>query len=310
MKNMLSKKFLALVVAMLSVVAVSAQSVKDVIINEVLVQNVDSYEDDYGHRVGWIELKNTGFSQVNVAGCFLDVRKEDGKVIRYKIPKADPRTIIAPQGYVVFLADGAGSKGTFYTNFTLENVKEIDLYDASGRGEPVSAIKIDPSSMKEDISIGYAIQKQGEDAVWGELHSTTPGASNETIEFIPRSDLFAREDPMGIAMAVTAMSVVFLALLALFFVFKRLGIFLVSMANKKELASKGATSPSVKKSEVEMMKDEVNGEVITAIAIAVRQYENDLHDIESEVVTINRVARTYSPWSSKIYGVNNLPAKK
>lgn len=307
---MLSKKFLALVIAMLSVVTVSAQSTKDIIINEVLVKNVDSYEDDYGHRVGWIELKNTGFSQVNIAGCFLDVKKEDGTVVRYKIPKADPRTLLAPQGYVVFLADGMGSKGTFYTNFTLDNVKEIDLYDASGRGEPVSAIKINPSEMKEDMSIGWAIQKQGDDPTWGELHSTTPGASNETIEFIPRSDLFAKEDPLGIAMAVTAMSVVFLALFALFFVFKRLGIFLVSLANKKELAAKGATTSSVKKSEIEMMKDEINGEVITAIAIAVKQYENDLHDIESEIVTINRVARSYSPWSSKIYGVNNTPAKK
>ncbi|MEG1934724.1 MAG: OadG family protein, partial [Rikenellaceae bacterium] len=100
-------------------------------------------------------------------------------------------------------------------------------------------------------------------------------------------------------------------LFALFFVFKRLGVFLVSMANKKELAAKGISSAVVaKKGEVQMMKDEVNGEVIAAIAMALKQYENDLHDIESEVVTINRVARAYSPWSSKIYGVNNQPVRK
>ena len=40
---------------------VSAQGIKDIRINEVMVRNVDNYEDDYGKRIGWIELFNTGY---------------------------------------------------------------------------------------------------------------------------------------------------------------------------------------------------------------------------------------------------------
>ncbi|HAH59495.1 MAG TPA: phage tail protein, partial [Bacteroidales bacterium] len=32
----------------------------------------------------------------------------------------------------------------------------------------------------------------------------------------------------------------------------------------------------------------------------------ELHDHEDAVLTIKKVARTYSPWSSKIYGLRNL----
>ncbi len=37
-----------------------------------------------------------------------------------------------------------------------------------------------------------------------------------------------------------------------------------------------------------------------AIAMALHLY-NEIHDEESNIVTIERVSRTYSPWSSKIY---------
>jgi len=54
-----------------------------------------------------------------------------------------------------------------------------------------------------------------------------------------------------------------------------------------------------------------NGEVldadIVAIAMALHFFYDEAHDNESNVITIKRIERRYSPWSSKIYGViNNL----
>lgn len=43
-----------------------------------------------------------------------------------------------------------------------------------------------------------------------------------------------------------------------------------------------------------------------AIALALHLYYADVHDEESHVLTIKRVERRYSPWNSKIYGINNL----
>ncbi len=306
----MSKQILTLLVLLFSVSTVSAQTIKDIIINEVLVNNTDSYENEYGERVGWIELKNSGYSNVNIAGCFLRVVKSNGEVISYKVPTNDSRTVIKPQGYVVFFADGTDSRGTFYTNFTLDNTKEISLFGASGRGDAASTIKYGDRELHENISLGYMTTEQGGDTMLKELPATTPGASNETVALKPRSDVFAERDPYGIAMAITAMGIVFMALLVLFLVFKQLGIILVSIVKKKEAVKSPASASTAKVSTIEMMKNEINGEVLAAIAIAIKQNEDDRHDVESEIVTINRTARAYSPWSSKIYGVGNTPKTK
>jgi len=39
-------------------------------------------------------------------------------------------------------------------------------------------------------------------------------------------------------------------------------------------------------------------------------YREQLHDMESFKLTIDRVSRIYSPWSSKIHGLTQTPIKK
>ena len=51
-----------------------------------------------------------------------------------------------------------------------------------------------------------------------------------------------------------------------------------------------------------------SGEVIAAIAMALHDHL-DTHDRENTVLTINKVKRAYSPWSSKIYGLRELPRR-
>jgi len=48
---------------------------------------------------------------------------------------------------------------------------------------------------------------------------------------------------------------------------------------------------------------EVSGEVNAAIGLALNLYFEEIHDTENMKFTIKKVSRTYSPWSSKIYGV-------
>lgn len=43
-----------------------------------------------------------------------------------------------------------------------------------------------------------------------------------------------------------------------------------------------------------------------AIAIALHMYYAEVHDVESTIITIKTVERRYSPWSSKIYGINYM----
>jgi Na+-transporting methylmalonyl-CoA/oxaloacetate decarboxylase gamma subunit len=47
-------------------------------------------------------------------------------------------------------------------------------------------------------------------------------------------------------------------------------------------------------------------EVSAAIAMSLYLHFNEMHDEESNVITIQRVSKTYSPWSSKLYNMRNF----
>ena len=48
---------------------------------------------------------------------------------------------------------------------------------------------------------------------------------------------------------------------------------------------------------------------LAAIALAIKLHKAEMHDRESDVITINKVARVYSPWSSKIHGLTQMPER-
>ena len=56
---------------------------------------------------------------------------------------------------------------------------------------------------------------------------------------------------------------------------------------------------------------QVNGEVTdeeaAAIALAIHMYKREMHDMESLTITLKKVSRIYSPWSSKIYTLRQNP---
>ena len=51
---------------------------------------------------------------------------------------------------------------------------------------------------------------------------------------------------------------------------------------------------------------EISGETNAAIAMALHMFFNEMHDEESNVITIKQVKKRYSPWSSKVYSFNNV----
>lgn len=61
-----------------------------------------------------------------------------------------------------------------------------------------------------------------------------------------------------------------------------------------------------KPAEKEYVEGHLPADYSAAIAMAIHLYYAEVHDEESNVVTIKTVERRYSPWSSKIYGLNNL----
>lgn len=114
------------------------------------------------------------------------------------------------------------------------------------------------------------------------------------------SQKFSDIDPWGVGMTFIGMAVVFLSLLLLYLLFQNITR-LLNLRIKKALRKSGKEEKEVKENL------EMPGEINAAIAIALHLYMNELHDRESAVLTINRIARTYSPWNSKIYGLRQFP---
>lgn len=104
-------------------------------------------------------------------------------------------------------------------------------------------------------------------------------------------------------MSIIAMSVVFAGLILLYLSFRVIGIIAVSRSKSRAMKAQGVSSDS--KKEVHQSP----GEVYAAIAMAMHEFQN-VHDVEDTVLTINKVKRAYSPWSSKIYGLRETPNRK
>lgn len=293
---MRNKRCIMLLFMLLSAAVTSAQRVTYMRINEVLVINENNFIDDYGNRSGWIELFNNSSGTVNIGGCYLTNDRNNPQ--KYPIPKGDVLTIIPPRQHVLFWADGMASRGTFHVNFKLDPTKEnyLALYDADGK-TLVDEIII-PAEQKPDASFGRKIDGGYE---WATLAKVTPSTNNLTLDSNEKIENFQVNDALGVGMTITAMAVVFIGLILLYVVFKFVGKTAIQMSTRR--AKKAGVENIPAKGHME------EGAILAAIATALYEVTEDVHDIESTVLTIHKVTRRYSPWSSKIYGMREFLRK-
>ncbi|MDD4514853.1 OadG family transporter subunit [Massilibacteroides sp.] len=303
MKQLLLSKIVALILCLFSVASVSGQNLKDIRINEIQVINKNGYKDNLGQAHSWIELFNTGYGKVNIGGGILKVKGKE-----YRIPKTS-EMIIGPRDYIIFFAEGNTQRGPRYTNFTLDDTNFIEFYDPDNREEPIDRLEFNPSEMLEDVSYGWFESEDRTEKLMN-LPVLTPGATNNTLETVSRSELFRQADPSGVVLTVVAVTVVLCCLFLLYIIFMYLGKAHIRVARKKDQKVKEATSGTKVTKEETKLRDGLTNEELAAIAIALYKYSEDLHDIEDTVLTINRAAKAYSPWSSKIYGLRQTLIKK
>jgi hypothetical protein len=297
---------------------VQAQRTTSLRINEILVINEDNYEDDYGKKYPWIEIYNSSPGTVNVAGCFLTNDINEPK--KYMVPKGDVLTRIRPRQHVLFWADDKATHGTFHLNFMLDAEKPnfIALFDSDGR-TLIDSITV-PAGQCPDVSYGLvedgwnqkrldetlrlnvAYKEKNGDKLWVYFQKVTPSSNNKILDTNEKIENFKVNDGVGVGMTLTAMLVVFLALLGLYLLFKLVGNIAVSLSHRRAMKASGMTKEEAKG------MTERSGEIYAAIAMAI--YEaTELHDEENTILTIKNTARSYSPWNSKIYTLRELPNK-
>jgi glutaconyl-CoA/methylmalonyl-CoA decarboxylase subunit delta len=57
----------------------------------------------------------------------------------------------------------------------------------------------------------------------------------------------------------------------------------------------------------EITENKKNDDLSAIIAAAIHLYLQEAHDFENYSLTIKRIDKIYSPWSSKIYGLRKWP---
>ena len=279
------------------------------LLNEVLITNEGNYQDDYGLHSAWIEIFNRSYGSADLAACLLRASSQPGDTSTYFIPKGDVLTLIKPRQHSLFWADGEPRRGTFHTNFTLDPEKEnwIGLFD-SGRNL-IDQVTIPAGVLKTNQSYGRVSDaaSQWEVKDGSAEKYVTPSTNNKTIDSNAKMEKFEEHDSNGIGMSISAMSVVFCGLILLFIAFKIVGKASVSLSKRNAMKAKGITDKQEAK---EKKLGEAPGEIFAAIAMAMHEMQSDVHDVEDTVLTITRVKRSYSPWSSKIYTLRETPLKK
>lgn len=126
-----------------------------------------------------------------------------------------------------------------------------------------------------------------------------------------QSEVIADSDPYGVGLTVVAVSVVFIALICVCLIMLGYGSAIRNWNEKRKRKEEAKKQPvaNVQQSTVNSQQS-IDGDVYAAIATAIYLYNEELHDDEDMVITIQNVERTWTPWSDKRFNMNQYFNKK
>lgn len=291
-----------------------AQSRGALKINEVMTSNDQSIVDDFGRHGAWIELFNSAYAPLEISSIYLTTDSTAPKM--YPVPLGDVNTKIPKRQHVIFWADGNATDGTFHTNFVLDPTKPnwIGIYDANGKTliDSVTVPVLAPNTTwARAIDGKSSVDANGKDTTWmvrdnsSEGTYITPSSNNKIKDKNHKVEKFHEVDENGFALTIMAMCIVFGALLILCLCFLAISKVFARVTRENKMKSQGLNPDEVARDE---RPDHDSGEVIAAIAMALRDHL-EAHDTENTILTINKVKKAYSPWSSKIYSMRELPRR-
>lgn len=119
-----------------------------------------------------------------------------------------------------------------------------------------------------------------------------------------KAETIQEHDPVGVGLTVIAMGVVFLTLLMLSIIFITYGKSLVSLQNRRARKHAEKQFATVGTPILTKNVEDISGEEYAAITAAIHLFNNELHDQENTVLTIQQTSRHYSPWSAKSLNMN------
>lgn len=165
------------------------------------------------------------------------------------------------------------------------------------KAAPMEIVEVNAVEVNDNINVASDQQKTVQ------AKSNTP-ADNAAKRLTPeqRNKKIKEADSTGIGITLMSMAIVIISLIILSLLFMAFGKISQRMQTKKRLKDYGIAHDDDN-------HEASSGEACAAIAAALYQYFNDRHDVEDTVLTMRKLKRAYSPWSSKLYGLRQVPER-
>ena len=287
-----------------------AQMDASIKLNEVMTSNSTSLQDEYGQHKAWLEIENISHSTYNIRGMYITTDRSvldrnmsvPERIKRMSIiPNGDERTNLSGRQHLVLFLNSKPHLGTLHLYVNVDATKPVwvALYNGNAT-QLIDSVTI--PVMEADQSFAR-IANNGNAQDW-EVKSAdrvTPGISNVTTVSESKIEKFKREDPYGFGMALMAMGIVFFCLALLWITFTLFGMLMRHMDTAKKVAQHQPIKPITKTVEKTIEVGHKTGVILkegldtkgidrevymAVIGLALRQYEDDIHDVESGVITI------------------------
>ncbi len=288
--------------------AVFGQMDKSIKLNEVMTDNTAGLQDEYGQCGPWIEIANVSHTTYNVRGMYLTTDRSvldksmsvPERIKRMSIiPNGEPRTSLGGQQHLLLFCNSNPAKGSLHLALKMNPGEStwVALYNGNAT-DLVDSVTI--PALAENMS--FARKANGAD-IWQvkPADAVTPGISNYIEVNESKVAKLKREDPYGIGITVLAMGIVFFCLTLLFAFFSIFGLFMRHRSAAKKVANiqplKAGVKTVEKTTEIGhktsvILQDGLKSKgidkeiYIAVISMALHEYQNNIHDMESGVITI------------------------
>lgn len=281
------------------------QGAKNIRISEVLTNNETSIVDEFGRREAWVELENASFTTYNVRGMYLTTDRSvldrnmtaPERIKRMTIiPSGEPKTSIGARQHLLLFCNSNPAEGKLHLSLSVPMSEPVWIALYNGNGvELIDSVTVPALALDQS----YALV----DGRWSVKapENVTPGIENFIEASETQIEKFKREDPYGFAMTIMAMGIVFTCLATLWIFFTLFGAVMNHIETAKKVANKQPIKPITKTVEKTIEighktsnvlqegfdKRGIDMEIYMAvIGMALQQYEDDVHDVESGVITI------------------------
>ena len=292
------------------------QGAKNIVINEVLTNNTASIQDEFGEREAWIELENTSFTTYNIRGMYITTDRSvldpnmsvPERIKRMSvIPNGDARTSLGGRQHVVFFGNSNPAKGKLHLSLKVPMSEPVWIALYNG-----NAVELIDSVSIPALAADQSYARQGQRWTVKSAQNVTPGIENFIKTDETKDAKLKREDPYGLG--ITLLAIVFTCLAVLFLFFTLFGLLMRHMETAKKVANQQPIKPITKTVEKtaeighktgvilqEGLKTKgIDKEVYMAvIGMALKQYEDDVHDVESGIITIKQ--KSSSPWNDEFH---------